>query len=130
MATNPNPIDSTLVNLFKSLVWDSLVKKLIASILTKLMLTATGPLGWFVGTVVTKISDQLFVIFSMFADVSTIRLRNAIHQKQFDDASEKLGIVLAEHGPNSQEFQNAHAKEQDAFYNLITIKVDPLGIGG
>jgi len=122
------PTSNNLVNLFYSIVWTSWVKLLIGKICASLFLSTTGPLGWIIGTAVTSISKQLFLTLAMFADVTSIRLINAIHQAQFDTASERLGIVAAEFGPTSTEFQKAHAEEQQAFYNLITIKVNPIGI--
>lgn len=118
----------SIADLFKSLVWDNFVKMAISDLLTALAISATGPLGWIITSVVTMFANKLFAAFAMFADISTIKLRNAIHQSQFDNASQMLGITLSEYGPNSKEFEDAHAKEQQAFYNLITIKVDPLGV--
>jgi hypothetical protein len=123
-----NPVAQELINLFKSLVWDAWVKIAVSRILSTLALSATGPIGWLVTTAVTKIADQLFQVIVMLADITTIKLKNAVHQAQFDSASEKLGIIFSEYGPESQEYKDAHDKEKAAFFNLITIKLDPLGI--
>jgi hypothetical protein len=120
--TTPTPI-----SLFKTIIWNSFTKLAISELLASLGIAA-GPLGWIVTQVVTLISDRIYAVASMLLDLGTIKLRNAIHQAQFDNASEKLGIIAAEYDTTTPEFQKAHQDEQTAFYNLVSFNSDPLHI--
>lgn len=121
--TTPSPSD-----IFKNIVWDAWVKLAVAKVCTALALSVTGPFGFIIGTLMTFFADNFYAIAVLYVDFAVIKMRNAVHQQQFDNASEQLAIILAEYGPDSKEFADAHVKEQQAFWNLITVKPDPLGV--
>lgn len=123
-----NPIADAIFGLFKTIVWDSWVKYAYTQALATIGLSATGFFGGLVIKIFVWVGNFIFKAMEMFADISTIQLRDAIHRAQFESASQKLGILFIEYGPDSKEFKDAHIKEQSDFFNLITVKPDPLGI--
>lgn len=113
--------------LFKTIVWDSMVRSAVTKLLAALILTPTGIVGEFVTWVALKATDWVFNnLVIPFVKVETIKLKNEIHQKQFDDASASLAIVAKDKGINSPEFAAQHSKEQNAFYNLVHFNSKPL----
>lgn len=119
-------------DLFKSLVWDNLVKAAIAFLLSNIGIAATGFLGGivtgFVTEVVMLICNQLYAGLSMFVDLQVIQIRNDIDRAKFEAASEKLAIVWSEYGANSKEYQEAHEVEKNAFYKLVSFRPNPIGV--
>jgi hypothetical protein len=127
--------NESLIDLFKTIVWDNLVQLAINDMVAAIPFATvgfasyfTGPAIWILTQLTLIITNQLYKIISMLTDLGTIKLRNAIHQQEFDSASEKLSIILTESGPTSQEFINAHNAEVQNFWKVIAVSPDPLGV--
>lgn len=108
-----------LSDLFKSMVWDILLKKAISKMMVSLVISPTGFLGVLLTKIIIAIADRLYPIIIEFVKIESIILTDEVHQKGFERAQLKLKVIALEKGINSQEFKDARKKEQDALLKLI-----------
>jgi len=109
--------------LFKSLIWDELVKKAIAKILLAVPFLAWGPLGWLTKWAVTKIADKLYEALKDVVDFKVIALKNKTLRKEFDRASIKLYAIGKDKGINSHDFKKARQKHKEALAALVHFSI-------
>lgn len=109
-------------DLFKTLVWDVLVREAInqltkASILSPIL--SWGPLNFIFTWVVLKLTDKLYVMVRMFIDVTKIRLKNAAAENAYNLASSSLKVIGINYGEDSEEFEDARLNHQDKLSKLV-----------
>ena len=110
-----------LKNLFKSLVWDNLVKTAISKVFIAVPFLALGPLGKLTSWLLTKFAKKLYLQFEEVVDLKHIVYLNKDLRKEFDRASVKLKILAREVGIESNEFKKArkeHEKQLAAFVHF------------
>lgn len=117
----------TPADILKSLVWDNIIKIALTDLLVAWGLASGGLEATMVSYVFTLVANGIWKAVLMLLNIGTIKLLSDVHQKAFDDASEKLAIVEKEFGPQSQQYKDAHEKEKSAFYDRIAFKPNPLG---
>lgn len=117
-------VDLSLI--FKSMVWDLLIKQAIADALAWLPLSISGPFGIVIGKAIGWLGDKLFTYFITVVKIEDISLMNSIHDKMYKNAQLKLKIIAKESGVDSQEFKNENAKMQDALWDFVRFNADPL----
>ena len=117
------PADKAL-DVFKTLVFDALVKNLIAYIVGLAPFLSFGPVAFIVGKVVTYIAGKLYEGLRDVINIEVIILRNAAAHAAFVDAQLSLRNVALTKGIDSKEFQDARNKQAEAFANFI---LNPIG---
>lgn len=105
--------------IFKSLVWDNLVKFAIQQLFLAVPLLGWGPLGYIVSWVITFIADKLFIALKLAVDLEVIVLRNEEHKREYTLAAIQLKLIAKEKGLNSPEFKKAREKQQEALSRFI-----------
>lgn len=95
----------SLVDIFKTLVWDAIVSRVISVIFASMPLLAWGPIGLLVGWVVRLVGDYLFTALKDYVSFEKIILINDAHKKAYDLASVKLYELAKTKGTDSDEFK-------------------------
>jgi hypothetical protein len=108
---------------FKSLVWDVMIKSAIGKMVALFALSPTGIVATILSGVVLKIADQLYPVFEKTVKVGEIKLSNEIHQKIYDIANYKLKIIAIEKGINSDEFKKQRDIEHNKLLNAVTFNI-------
>lgn len=106
-------------DLFKSFVWDVMIKAAIADAMVALSLSPTGFLGVLLTKLIIYGTNKLYPYIVRFVKIQSIILQDEIHQKGFEKAQLKLKLVALKNGIDSQEFKDARKIEQDTLYKLI-----------
>lgn len=104
---------------FKSMVWDVLLKKAISQMMVSLVISPTGFLGVLLTKVIIYVANKLYPIIVEFIKIESVVIKDEIHQKQYEHAQLKLKLIARKSGINSQEFKDAHEIEKNALYKLI-----------
>lgn len=112
------PADSVLDS-FKSLVFDPLVKVAIDKILLKVTFLAWGPLAFLFTKLVVWISDLLYAEFREVINIGTIRVMNAEHQMAYEKASIEEYMVSKDKGINSPEFRKARDENKKRLAKFV-----------
>jgi hypothetical protein len=119
-------VELDLGSIFKNLIWDLMIKQVIADALAWLPLGVAGPFGLVVTRLILLVSNNLYGRFEILVKLDTIILKNDVHQKFFENAQFKLKILAKEKGIDSQEFKNERTKMADDLWDLTRVNVDPL----
>ena len=107
------------MDLFKILVWDSLIKAALASLFVALPFLNFWPVSWLINYVVITYSDILYAGLKEFIKIEAIALRNENIERQYNISSSTLKILGTRFGIESQEFTDARAKNVDTMDNLV-----------
>lgn len=95
----------------ESLIGDVLFKPAEEAALSALFLDvpilALFPFQPIIRAIAAYLYDKSDDYFKTRADIATIRLLNADHQRAYEDASLKLKVIAVESGVDSPEFQKA-----------------------
>jgi len=117
---------ATIEALFKTLVWDSLVSALTASLMGALSRVAVlsvfftwGPVAAIISYLVEAITNKLFSLLKLAVDLEMITLQNALHHKAFQDAVVKLKVIAHDHGVDSDEFKKQREIEKQALSAFV-----------
>lgn len=112
------PADGVL-DIFKSLVFDQLVKMAISQIVGLAPFLAFGPIAFIVGKVVTYVAEKLYEGFKDYINIELIILKNAADHRAFVDAQVELKKIALAKGIDSEEFRSANAVHKKAFADLM-----------
>lgn len=118
------PLDKGL-DVFKELVWDTLVEKAIQQQLISLIgaSLAGGPLGAFLGWILVKFAGALYGHISKIANLHAIAFKNEEAQETYDRASVKLQIIYDQSGVDSEEYTNARIENKKRLKDLVQFDV-------
>lgn len=118
------PLDKGL-DIFKELVWDTLVEKAVTAQLTSLIgaSLAGGPLGAFLGWILMKFANSLYGYISTMANLKAIAFKNEEAQEAYDRASVKLQIIYDQAGLDSEEYKNARVENKKRLKDLVQFDV-------
>lgn len=105
--------------IFKAVVWDSLVKAAIARLFLAAPFLGWGPVGFVVSWILTYFADMLYDAVKMAVDLEVIVLRNEAHRKAYDAAAVKLHIIAREKGIESPEFRSARDEHKVALAKFV-----------
>lgn len=106
-------------DIFKSLIFDTLVKIAIEKIIALAPWLSFGPISFVVSTVVTMIANKLYEVLKEVVNLELIILKNDAHQRAFISAAIQLKSVATKYGPDSMEFTEYREKHKKALSDLI-----------
>lgn len=106
-------------SLFKSMVWDVLLKRGIDILITSLSISPQGILAVIITKLIIIVANKLYPIIVQMVRIESVVLTDEVHQKSFERAQLKLKIIAKEKGIDSQEFKDAREKEKETLYKLI-----------
>lgn len=110
-------------DLFKQLVWDTLVKAALQRLFLLVPFLGWGPIGTIITWLVLKYADQLYDAVALYINVELISYRNIEFGQTYAAAEMNLKQIAADKGIDSQEFQDARTVEKQALSNVV--KFDP-----
>lgn len=117
MSDSVNPILETSEQIFKSLVWDNLVKAELTSLYaSSTILTFFKPL---IDAIMTVITNSLFSNFKTYIDLGAVQLLDSQAESTFRTASITLAILAHDKGVNSDEFKKARENAKSALSTFI-----------
>jgi hypothetical protein len=114
-----DPTQLKLDDLFKDLVWDSLVKAALAELFLIAPWLAWGPVGFVVSFIAQHFSDQLYKTLSLAVQMEAIVIKNEEHKRAFDRASVKLKVMAKEKGIDSPEFEKLREEQKQALADFV-----------
>lgn len=112
-----------LKDLFKSLIWDSLVKVAIEKLIVAAPFLSWGPLAPIFSFIITKITDVLYEQIIKFIDVEAIVFRDKILEQQYNNHYVNLKTVARDYGELSPEFEKAHEESQKYFSDFVRFNI-------
>lgn len=108
-----------LDGLFKSLVWDTMVRAALSYLFAAIPWLAWGPLGAAVSFIAMHFADKLYVLLSDVVEMEYIAFKNEAHRKAFDEAAAGLQAIADAKGPDSEEFKNEREKAKAALSKFV-----------
>ena len=120
MTNNANPVLGQIEDLFKDLVWDSLVKSALTALFVAVPGLAVWPLGMIIRWVVNRYAGQLFQLLRLVVDLKVIAFVNYEHKRAFDNAAVKLKIIALDQGIDSDEFKKARENAKASLAKFVT----------
>nr|BFD58919.1 hypothetical protein CKG001_10260 [Bdellovibrio sp. CKG001] len=116
-------VSDKAMDLFKDLVWDSLVKAAITRMFVAMPALAWGPFGVFVTWVVTKFADRLYEHAREYVALETIAFKNKQLEKEFDRRLVMLRIIERESGLGSEAFKKGREDAKKALSDVVRYDV-------
>ena len=105
--------------LFRSLVWDNLVKAAIKRVFMAVPFLAIGPLGVITKFIIIKIANKIYEVLKETVDLQLIVFKNYRLKKEFDRASVMLKIIAQGKGVDSNEFKDAREIHKKRLSNFV-----------
>lgn len=99
---------------FKVLVWDAMIKAVLAQLFKAVPILGWGPIGVVLTWVAQRFTDYLYTTAIMVFNVAKMPFLNEAHRVAFDDATVKLKIIAAGEGINSDAFRKARDERKKA----------------
>lgn len=117
------PVREIVLDLFKDLAWDALVKAALKKFLMRSAFLSWGPVAAFVTHYVLKFSEELYEGLSLFVDVKAIAFRNGEFKDAFIKSSTKLMVIAKSAGIESIEFKEARVENRKSLSDLVRFDV-------
>lgn len=108
-----------LGSIFKSLLWDSLVRAGLQRLFTAVPLLGWGPLGTVITWAVFHFSDQLYETWDTAVDLKAIALKKEEHRKAFDRASIELWMIAKTEGVDSPDYKRVREQHKIDLSRLV-----------
>lgn len=118
-----NTAAGLVLDTFKELLWDHIVRATLTKIFVKVPLLGWGPIGYVISNLVFKYSDELYSALSFFIEVKLIVLKNKKLQQEYAAASLRLRQVALSSGIESVEFRKARDEDKDALSKFVRFDV-------
>lgn len=112
------PADKVL-DTFKSLVFDQLVRAAIASIVGLAPWLAYGPVSFLITRVVTYVCDRLYDELAEAVNFEMILLKNSAYHKEYLKAHIELRGIAKNVGIDSPEFKASREKHKAALAKFV-----------
>jgi hypothetical protein len=112
------PADKPM-DLFKTLVFDELVKSTIAYIIGLAPWLSFGPIAFIIGRVVVYVSGVLYEGMKEAINFEVILLNNAAHHKAFLKAQIELRGIAKNQGIDSPEFKRSREEHKTALAKFV-----------
>jgi hypothetical protein len=106
-------------DLFKSLVWDILVEKAIASLLAAVPLLAWGPFGYIITFFAARFADKIYEYMHTSFDLQLIAFKNKALERAYTVEYVRVRAIAESSGIDSQEFKDARAKGKKALSDFV-----------
>lgn len=119
MSEIANPTLSRAEDLFKGLVWDSLINSVIAAIYVQAPWLGSWFFSRLTAGVVRMVGDKFFSHLRLIVDMQAIAFLNNKHRMAFDVAAVELRLVLRDKGSESKEFLDAKEKAKSALAEFV-----------
>lgn len=110
-------------DLFKELVWHSLVKAALSRLFLAVPFLGWGPFGYVISYFAMKYADELYDAVKLLIEVEVIVFRNKEFEKSYNDASVKLHIIAKDKGIDSPEFRSARDEDKKRLSDLVRFNV-------
>lgn len=107
--------------IFKSLVWDTALTAGETALIAQVPFLGLPIVRTITHWMVTSVSNWIYSALVLFVDVEAIKLVNAIHQAEYDSASEQLKIIAIDKGINSDDFKKARDDAKVALSRFTNI---------
>lgn len=114
-----NPTLTLAENIFKSLVWDSILDAQLAALYADAPYLL--PIKWLIDPLAKMFENRFFSGFRTTIDVAAIKLLNAEHASAMQDASVRLAVIAHDKGINSDEFKKAREADKIALSRFTRI---------
>ena len=109
-------------DIFKDLIWDTLVKVALMKLFAAVPWLGWGPVGVLVGWIAGMLADALYEALRLAVDLQMITFKNEAHRRAFDDAGVKLKLIAKDKGIESPEFKEARVRHREAL--AVFVKFD------
>lgn len=119
-------MNESIGDIFKRLVWDTLVSVMLKQLFSAVPWLGWGPVGLLVGWIVGMVADYLYVALEMAVDLQVIKFKNEAHRREFEKASVTLHILAKEKGIDSPEFKSARDEHKKALSLLVQFNLSPV----
>ena len=106
-------------DLFKSMVWDTIVAAALRQLFVAVPLLGWGPFGVVIGWLASFFGNKLYALIRLSIEMEAIVLKNRAHQEAFRKAGLVLKIIAQDKGINSIEFKAARARHQKALAEFV-----------
>ncbi|WP_374029782.1 hypothetical protein [Bdellovibrio bacteriovorus] len=111
------------LDLFKDLVWDSLISAALKQLFAAFPMLGFGPIGLFVTWVVTNFADKLYDRAKEYIALETIAFKNKQLEKEYNRESVKLKIIARGSGIDSEEFKQGRENAKKTMSNVVRFDV-------
>lgn len=119
MTTSVDPSLSAGESIFESLIWKPAVDAGLVALKASVPVLAVWPLSTILDGVVNALSNFLFGQTKLLVDLTSIQLMDAVQQKAYETASEKLRIIAHDQGVQSDAFIQAREAAKTSLSNLV-----------
>lgn len=107
--------------IFKSLVWDTIVKVALEQLFLAVPLLGWGPIGYVVSWIAVYFADKLYDVVKLAVDLEVIVIRNEVHKREYAGAAVKLKLLAKSKGVDSDEFKKARDEQKETLSRFIRI---------
>lgn len=119
MTTSAFPDLTKAEQVFKALIWDNEVTAAEAALFADVPWLGVWPLGPILRYLIEHYSDRLYASIEIHLDTAAIKFVNQEHQRAYDAASERLGVIAHDDGVESPEFQKARDDAKAALSQFV-----------
>ena len=95
------------MDLFKTLLWDTLVQAGVSRLFLIIPWLGWGPVGVLVSFIITKFADIMYEGLKMSVNLEVIAIRDERLKLAYNDAAVRLHIIAKDKGIDSKEFKDA-----------------------
>lgn len=99
-----------LSDIFKKLIWDSIIKALLDKLFLAIPFLGWGPVGIIVALIVNKLGSWIFDAMKMFIDFSLIVIKKEELAREYAVESLNLKNIALSKGIDSEEFKAERIK--------------------
>lgn len=108
-------------DVFKELVWDVVVRAILAKVFLAVPALGWGPFGIVISWLIDTFTDEIYRSLKHSLVLEEIRFANEEHKRVFNKSIVVLRIIAREKGSDSKEFQNAKAEAKNALSRFVRI---------
>lgn len=105
--------------IFKTLIWDSLVSAALRQLFAAVPFLGWGPIGWLVSLIVTKVADYVYAAVDEFIDLKVIAFKKMELAREYSKVSLDLKNIALSKGIESDEFKAAREVGKKSLSALI-----------
>lgn len=120
MTDSAYPQLKTAEDIFKQVVWDTLVKAAIAALFQAAPYLAVWPIGPIITYIINQFSAALYSVLRIIVDLEAIAFVNAEYKSAFDKAAVTLKIIAHDKGIDSKEFADAKENAKKIFAKYVS----------
>lgn len=119
MTDQVNPTLQKIEDIFKSYVWDLILKAGLSALFVDVPVLGLPVIKQTIIFVVTTITDYFYKYLKLYVDFGAITFLNDAHEKAYETASLNLKLVAIDHGVDSDEFKAAREKAKDSLASFV-----------